>query len=111
METGNSTAVKQASLPNVGSDACHQGNNTGEVQPSGHWGENRLADVVRGTVKVKNNCKDVNTVEGDSPRAVSPQQNPVKQLVILEQTETSVQVGVGDSQPECTTTPPVSPKK
>lgn len=72
-----------------------------------HWGENRLADVVKGTAKTKGS-KD-NGSGPNSPRAMSPQQNTQgSQTTITKQTS----MGNGDLQ-LCTVTltPPSSPEK
>lgn len=42
-------------------------------QQQGHWGENRLSDVVKGTAKLKGSSKESsNGGDNDSPRAISP---------------------------------------
>lgn len=59
-----STAVEIAQVQN--SDNVQQG----------HWGENRLADVVKGTAKLKGSGSSKESSSGadnDSPRAISPQ--------------------------------------
>lgn len=58
----------------VNADTFQQHNNNNDSQNQNHWGENRLADVVKGTAKSKNNREVVH--ENESPRAVSPQQAP-----------------------------------
>ncbi|XP_057666891.1 la-related protein Larp4B isoform X5 [Diorhabda carinulata] len=57
-----------------------------QIPQQGHWGENRLADVVKGTAKIKVNSaggggggsskESSNGGGDDSPRAISPQQFP-----------------------------------
>ncbi|KAJ8977888.1 hypothetical protein NQ317_010083 [Molorchus minor] len=92
-----------------------------ETQPQGHWGENRLADVVKGTAKSKGSNSSKESSSGgdnDSPRAISPQHFPQCNQIIRQ---TSV-----PGPPECrdaatesgdiqlstvTLTPPSSPEK
>lgn len=61
--------VQQQSLPFLP-------NNSSDAQSQNLWGDNRLADVVKGTVKSKHNTREVSSgPDSDSPRTGSPQ-NP-----------------------------------
>lgn len=86
-----------------------------------HWGENRLADVVKGTVKPKfSNAKDATTssIEIESPRVQSPAHiqtsQPSSQL--SSQLTEDKEVSVSSDLPSIvsstvTLTPPSSPDK
>ncbi|XP_072397103.1 uncharacterized protein Larp4B isoform X3 [Diabrotica undecimpunctata] len=101
-----------------------------ETQPvpqQGHWGENRLADVVKGTAKFKGSSVGGSSKESssgggdDSPRAVSPQHFPLcNQTTRQNSVSTStgpldckdVSSESGDIQLSTVTlTPPSSPEK
>ncbi|XP_050514628.1 la-related protein 4 isoform X2 [Diabrotica virgifera virgifera] len=101
-----------------------------ETQPvpqQGHWGENRLADVVKGTAKFKGSSVGGSSKESssgggdDSPRAVSPQHFPsCNQTTRQNSVSTStgpldckdVSSESGDIQLSTVTlTPPSSPEK
>lgn len=65
--------MKQGQVVNVSAEVVQQSTST-DVQNQSLWGENRLADVVKGTVKSKSNGKETNSgPESDSPRNSSPQ--------------------------------------
>lgn len=84
----------------------------------GHWGENRLADVVKGTAKVKNNQKDSGS-NPTSPRATSPQQNSqASQTAPIKSGHTEIKdaalVNAANEDVQFSTvtlTPPSSPEK
>lgn len=91
-------------------------------QTQGHWGENRLADVVKGTARGKGSSKDSGS-DQNSPRATSPLQNSQgNQITCTRQVSTQApsqcnkdvasSTGNGDIQ-LCTVTltPPNSPEK
>lgn len=98
-------------------------------EQSSHWGENRLADVVKGTVKPKfNNSKDTTTstttttitssIEVDSPRVQSPahiqtsQQSSQLSSSMAEEKEVSVNSELPSiASSTVTLTPPSSPEK
>uniref|UniRef100_V5GQ78 La-related protein n=2 Tax=Anoplophora glabripennis TaxID=217634 RepID=V5GQ78_ANOGL len=92
-----------------------------ESQPQGHWGENRLADVVKGTAKSKGNGSSKESSSGgdnDSPRAISPQHFPqcnqtMRQTSITGPPECKdATTESGDMQLSTVTlTPPSSPEK
>lgn len=91
-----------------------------DISQQVQWGENRLADVVKGTAKLKGNgsSKESNNgVDNDSPRAISPQN-----VSVCNQNRQNSMAG----PPECkdistevvdiqyctvTLTPPSSPEK
>lgn len=89
-----------------------------ETQPTQcHWGENRLADVVKGTAKTKSSSKDSGS-DQNSPRAASPQQstNQVSNTRPASQAPPpqSKDVASGNGEIQlCTVTltPPNSPEK
>lgn len=100
-----------------------QSQNVIENQPQGQWGENRLADVVKGTAKTKCNSKD-NSNDNESPRATSPQQQqqhcstqsnqttPFRQISAPVQETKDVSTDSGNIQLSTVTlTPPTSPEK
>lgn len=91
LDVGAQSSVKQSQTGGSGSESgqshassdglIHQ---TVLSTPHGHWGENRLADVVKGTAKSKGQgggsvnsgvgSKESSSAgETDSPRAISPQ--------------------------------------
>lgn len=86
LEAGNQPPPKQTqSSVAVSNSEVPQQHGAGDSQNQGHWGENRLADVVKGTAKSKSSgtsatttaTKESGTVtDNDSPRAVSPHQPP-----------------------------------
>lgn len=107
-----------------------------ENQPQGQWGENRLADVVKGTAKTKlNNSKECSNDINESPRATSPQHfqlptsnqtfrqispptgPPPLSAVVLQHnqtTETTKDVSTDSGSIQLSTvtlTPPTSPEK
>lgn len=92
-----------------------------ESQPQGHWGENRLADVVKGTAKSKGSGSSKESSSGgdnDSPRAISPQHflqcnQTIRQTSIPGPPECKdVATESGDIQLSTVTlTPPSSPEK
>ncbi|KAJ8967894.1 hypothetical protein NQ314_002585, partial [Rhamnusium bicolor] len=91
-----------------------------ESQPQGHWGENRLADVVKGTVKSKSGSSKESSSGGDndSPRAISPQ-NFIQCNQIMRQISIPGPPEFKDAATESgdiqlstvTLTPPSSPEK
>lgn len=100
-------------------ETVHQNTMVDTQQTQGHWGENRLADVVKGTAKAKSSSKDSGS-DQNSPRATSPQQNSqINQLTSTRQVSSQmppqckdVCTGNGEIQ-LCTVTltPPNSPEK
>ncbi|KRT82478.1 hypothetical protein AMK59_4511 [Oryctes borbonicus] len=120
LDGGSTTAAKQTTQTNViSTEPVHQ-----LLQPDaqqgqqGHWGENRLADVVKGTAKGgkgKDSCSNP-----ASPRATSPQQTfQGSQMIHTRQGSIpgvvemkDVASGNGDIQLSAITlTPPSSPDK
>lgn len=114
----------------MNSDVFQQHNNNDAQNQNNHWGENRLADVVKGTAKSKNNINNNNNNNSretghdiESPRATSPQQAPInsfhgaKQQTPVVQQEFSTEskdaaVGSEDVRTgNVTLTPPSSPEK
>lgn len=88
---------------------------------SSHWGENRLADVVKGTAKSKSN-KDSPASNPTTPRANSPQQSAsqASQTVTSRQASDSgapltKEVASGNTEQLASSTlaltPPSSPEK
>lgn len=75
MDINSQTSLKQSQIVNSTVEVP-QSQNINEAPQSGHWGENRLADVVKGTAKFKGSTSSKESSNGgdnDSPRAISPQ--------------------------------------
>lgn len=115
----NQAAPRQQQQVHV--DTLQQHNNN-DTQNQNHWGENRLADVVKGTAKSKNNNNNNKETghDNDSPRATSPQQathfhggkqqTPVVQQDFIESKDAAT--GSEDVHTSTVTlTPPNSPEK
>lgn len=113
---GSQTPAKQvqpsASVSNLEVPLQHSSN---DAQSQSHWGENRLADVVKGTAKSKSvGGKEPGSVmDNESPRAASPHQ--AVQLSRHPEVPESKDVAIGNDeviQPSTITlTPPSSPDK
>lgn len=80
----NSISFPGLDTPTQSTKQSQTVNTAAEISPvphadssqQGHWGENRLADVVKGTAKLKGSGSSKESSSGgdnDSPRAVSPQ--------------------------------------
>lgn len=126
LEVNNQTTPRQQQQQQqqqqINSDTFQQHNN--ETQSQNHWGENRLADVVKGTVKSKSNNNSNREIVHDhneSPRATSPQHfvGGKQQVVSVQQdfaTESSKDTAAMGSSEKVhtstvTLTPPSSPEK
>lgn len=72
LDVGNQATPRNQQPVNAESFQQH---NSSDLHSQNHWGENRLADVVKGTAKLKNNNREIGH-ENESPRATSPQQAP-----------------------------------
>ncbi|KAK9886833.1 hypothetical protein WA026_018482 [Henosepilachna vigintioctopunctata] len=126
LEMNTQSSMKQGATSNAEPTAQ---STTVETQPQqGHWGENRLADVVKGTIRVKSSSsKDANNCGGgdtDSPRANSPHGSGAANSTLTHCTQTIRQPSStvvteckevsenGDSQLSTVIlTPPSSPEK
>lgn len=93
-----------------------------DSQTQSQWGENRLADVVKGTAKSKSNSKEASSgPESDSPRAGSPQHanqaiqtGLSRQGIFVSPTETKDAASNAPPMAQSailTLTPPNSPEK
>lgn len=120
MDVSNQATPRQQQL--VNSDVFQHQNNIDTQNQNNHWGENRLADVVKGTAKSKNNNNNNRETghDNESPRAASPQQainfHGIKQQTpIVQQDFTeSKDAAVGSEDVHTSTvtlTPPNSPEK
>ncbi|CAG9855931.1 unnamed protein product [Phyllotreta striolata] len=131
LESGSQNLYKHQSVTNSNSEVLPATQTTTEPQlgpQTGHWGENRLADVVKGTAKFKSSnstagcsSKESSTGGGDdTPRAVSPQHQASSQATKQNSVSTSTghpdckdaSTESGDIQLSTVTlTPPSSPEK
>ncbi|KAF5288233.1 hypothetical protein FQA39_LY04001 [Lamprigera yunnana] len=120
--SGTTVPIKQGQSSTINSDAIPT-SNCSDTQSS-NWGENRLADIVKGSAKSKPSSKEPSSgPESDSPRTCSPtnvsqsiQNGPAKQSGIYSCPETKEYVTnttavVQSSTAIMTLTPPNSPEK
>lgn len=120
--SGNTAPLKQGQIATLNAETVPS-TNTSEPQ-NANWGENRLADIVKGAVKSKPSSKEASSgPESDSPRTLSPtiaqslQNGPPRQSGIYLCPETKESVTstttavVQNSSAILTPTPPNSPEK
>lgn len=118
LDGGVTTAAKQTTQTNIvpSEQPVYHLHSPEAQQNQIHWGENRLADVVKGTVKAKGKDTGSNPT---SPRATSPQQICQGSQMIHRQSSIpgapefkDVASGNGEIQFNAITlTPPSSPDK
>lgn len=119
MEAGSQPPAKQIQPSAiVNSSEVLQLHSSNDAQSQSHWGENRLADVVKGTAKSKSisGKESGSVVDNESPRAASPHQTAqAVQLSRHPEVPESKDVAIGNDdviQPSTITlTPPSSPDK
>ncbi|XP_031346880.1 la-related protein 4 isoform X3 [Photinus pyralis] len=124
--SGNTVPIKPGQIVTVNSEIVVPQNCSEQPQNS-NWGENRLADIVKGSAKPKTSIKEASSgPESDSPRTCSPtnvaqsiQNGPVKPSnaytspeVKESITNNAPAVSISQNSPaNLTLTPPNSPEK
>ncbi|KAF5280521.1 hypothetical protein FQR65_LT00272 [Abscondita terminalis] len=122
--SGNTAPLKQGQVASVNAEIVPP-TNCSEPQ-NANWGENRLADIVKGAVKSKTSSKEASSgPESDSPRTLSPtnvvhtlQNGPTRQSGVYvcpetkeSVTSTTTAAVVQNNTAILTLTPPNSPEK